>query len=449
MEQQQQPADAPAEARVLTAEDVLAILHQMQDTITTLSNNQNALQGNQADFQARQEVSLNQMRAGTIGMAQPQAGAQDREWADDTDKVRVPEPFFHANEEDLITFDQFVIQLKMAIAAQNLKYPKSLYYAVNCFKGKAQALISQYCDSEEKCRSYHNMDHFLQTIRVIFVSPAHQTAARAKFESRIQNENEPLATYHADIRSLAVDAFPRESPAPDATLIDKFVSGLLNSSIRYEMLKEPITNYNVALERAMHIASLHDINRIYDQRTKFPTKNRTEFPTTVTGMPSAFIKKNVQPPQGEPMEIGAFKPNNPNNSNQGPRKYCRLHKTTSHSDAECQAQKKAGFSQHNPNRNAPNMTKSSQGPKSNDQARGKPKTGDTCRNCGGRGHWARQCPSPKKAPTNRNYALEADNGAAMQDGNVNETTDGSNDNAHNNEAVHNDAWQHENSGNAM
>ena len=123
-------------------------------------------------------------------------------------RIQCRDPEFHADpNKDQISFDVWVRTVKIAIAGKQYTWPSSGLYIVQCLIGKAQHLAGDVVD---KLNHYQNEEEFFKALRPIFVSPAHQTRARAEYTERTQKPNETLIDYFRGLAALCSDAFPPE-----------------------------------------------------------------------------------------------------------------------------------------------------------------------------------------------------------------------------------------------
>lgn len=198
-------------------------------------------------------------------------------------------------------FDDFAFRAKMALKASNCNPPSSLYAIMAALNGSAVAMAKTLF---VKIPDFDNNDDFFKDLRKIFVSPAHIAISRAKFERRIQQPYEKLATYHGLLKSLFMESYESDEIKSDTILIDKFISGLRNPRLRSKMLDLKVIDlhpksYEECLTRAMG----------------FMAQSETFFNGWEHNKP-------------EPMEIGAMKGKNND-------KWCKTCNKLGHEDKDC------------------------------------------------------------------------------------------------------------------
>ncbi len=260
--------------------------------------------------------------------------------------------------------------------------------------------------------------NFYAALRNLFLDPARQSVARATFEVTVQKRGENLRVFHAVLLALWIDAWLGQDepwreqqpvipqlPYDDANqapgsrsqrLIEKFIQGIRDKETRlkvrdYITMGHNIIEYQDVLTIALSFESNKDRNEVEQRRIAYGVR----IPD-----PDAALHRPRPRPAADapvPMEIG----NLDLGAMQGQgRKWCRFHQTDTHADAECQAQKNqrqgAG-----PEGAAKGAVPRGRPPVPAGQPRPRPgprvdRAAAKCGNCGGVGHFRKECPSAKK-----------------------------------------------------
>jgi len=200
-----------------------------------------------------------------------------------------------------------------------------------------------------------DMTQFFHTLRLLFVTPAYASQARAEFEARVQKKDEGIRLFHGLLQKTWVNGYMEEEepwrhngnapPAPHQAgdppghrsrrLIDKFISGISNTELRIKMrdsvtMGNALDTYPACLERALDFMANMTMNA--DDNRRVTTGQKFTYKPSVFDATPSQQKGHDTP---TPMEIGAL--------NDNPKgKYCEFHKVTTHSTKECKAKAKAG-----------------------------------------------------------------------------------------------------------
>lgn len=248
-------------------------------------------------------------------------------------------------------------------------------------------------------QAYESVDKFWAALKEIFISPAHVSVARAKFERRTQLPKENIREFQGNLKRLWCEAYGQEEEPwrfdtdmvvptgksrdhaageTSRKLIDRFIFGLRDAEVHLKIhdsanttTGKPILTYHDAVSRALEFKSNADRVRHdhqFQRSATGPGPAEFELPTPA----SKHIKQ--QPSASEPMDIGQV------------HTPCMLHPNTGHSNDDCRAQ------QHQ--RRKPPSTR--QGP-SNRTYR--------CYGCNQTGHLKKDC--PKKKPNSANALLSS------------------------------------------
>ena len=154
-------------------------------------------------------------------------------------------------EQDYESWEQ---QTRFVCGAQGYIFNENLMRAILAqFKGRAALMIRSL---GENIAALADLDVFLARIRQIFVSPAYQAKARSAFLRRTQQKKETLIAYHSTMRALWERAFP-EAERQEAVLIRQFIAGLQNQKVMEQLhLNENIPNYQDLCDEAIQLEAL-------------------------------------------------------------------------------------------------------------------------------------------------------------------------------------------------
>ena len=205
-------------------------------------------------------------------------------------------------------------------------------YIVQCLIGKAQHLAGDVVD---KLNHYQNEEEFFKALRPIFVSPAHQTRARAEYTERTQKPNETLIDYFRGLAALCSDAFPPEDYPTENNRIDHAIAGIRNKSLRKALVQHRPASYEDCLNKAIHYAAQEHIIEMQEERIKASNKRLPQpIPIGLTGDPSTIQthhrgwNTSVSNNTVVPMDIGYMRPA------KGQVFFCTYHRTDKHSNVD-------------------------------------------------------------------------------------------------------------------
>ncbi len=295
-------------------------------------------------------------------------------------------------------YERWARAAQIVCAGNQYTLGQTLAAVLSAMTGRAADIASTL--STDPAR-YVNVEGFFAQLKSLFVTPAFREVARAQFQSRVQGPQEPIRVYHAMLHKLWIDAYGREEEPwrtdPNAQLpqgarredppghrsrrlIESFMQGLRQYQVRIK-IRDSITygmavqTYEEVLVRALAFLSNQERTRQEGERLQHGTTSSSRFLWDQPG-PAKGGRPADAP---EPMDVGGV--------------WCRLHKTATHSNQDCRAQK-------GPSTTPPPLAGKG------DQMRGKTKPTDVCHVCKKQGHWARDCPQRPSRPQKYVGAVE-------------------------------------------
>jgi len=311
--------------------------------------------------------------------------------------------FSGTSKED---FESFMRQATLAHEGNRWTVRQTIISVLHSMQGDAARITSSM--GHDPALYNNDLNDFFQALRLLFVTPAHVTQAKAEYASRVQRKDENIRIYHGLLQKLWANAFMAErepwratgDPPPDPhqpgdppghrdeDLMRKFISGLHSEAISVKIrdsitMGMPLRNYAELLKRALEFDANISQNTVDHKIVNFSQR-------LFHKAPGFDLAPQSRPEDPVPMEIGAM-----GMANQNPDKYCTHHKVNTHSTANCrvlkgQAKKQQPRGQQ-PSTKATGTTPNQKKP----QNSGKPE-GKACFGCGGKGHFKSECPTLKK-----------------------------------------------------
>ena len=281
------------------------------------------------------------------------------------------------------TFRVWETGVLAAVKTNGWEWPASGYGLIAIMtEGKAGKIAPSllkriHDDNENPGGDLRTLAQFLQALKEKVVGHCYQQKARAKFECKIQGNNESLISYAGELNELHQESYPEPQEQQDI-LIDHFIAGLNDR----EIMKHLVKNRPVTFQQGLTIAL---------QQEGFNEQLRLNQARLSNGgyLPLKSLDKRMQGSRRggpEPMEVD----NVNRKARQGKPRNGKP------------AFKKAGARRPNkerlPNKETPKK-----------DAR-KPRN-DKCFECDKPGHIRRDCPKLKRKVNNLQATTEPENGA--------------------------------------
>lgn len=290
-------------------------------------------------------------------------------------------------------FDNFEQNVRVVTAAMQYPFPAVCNAIIGQMRGTAAQMVRDLAGNYDQ---YHDLNEFLDRLRQIFVSPAYREKARAAFESRRQMKNETIIAFHGILRSLWEKSFPVEERQV-ATLTRQFISGLRNHKIVEKLIDQQPETYEAALQEAMRLEGNSEILNMIIRRQQgedsgslhqqFPSKSGVQsHQNQITNVPSnapepmeigniSYHKQGSNYPHGRGKGRGFHQSQRGRNKNQS---YKPHYKNGSYSHQVGSYNHQFNHQTYPQKDNAKSTSK------------------DECLACGGKGHWAKECPTKRK-----------------------------------------------------
>ena len=143
----------------------------------------------------------------------------------------------------------------------------------------------------------------------------------------------PVQDYAIRIEQLFYRAYPGMNPDGSIFLMDRFITGLISLEVKQKLRIPPQPDYfREAVERAMSLTeAIYHSDQIMKQRLmawKMAASASNPLNTKSSKNPRGHIQM-IETPEDTAATVQVI------------RKWCTLHKTDKHSDADCRAQKEA------------------------------------------------------------------------------------------------------------
>lgn len=274
--------------------------------------------------------------------------------------------FSYEEKDPQAAFENFEQNVRVVTAAMRYPFPDVCNAVIGQFRGKAAQMVR---DMVGNYGEFPDLNAFLARLRQIFVSPAYQEKARAAFYLRLQQKGETIVAYHGIMRSLWERAFPVDQ-RQEATLIRQFISGLYSQKVMEQLHLGNYATSQAALADAMRYEGMYEILEMNIKRRENhgqlePNQQMllTESSTITTSYSGG----------AEAMEIG--------NINPSKRGY----------------QANRGYKGQGGRDGRGKFQDDGRGEQASTSRRDTDKVDkDQCITCKGFGHWAKQCPSPRR-----------------------------------------------------
>ena len=102
------------------------------------------------------------------------------------------------------------------------------------------------------------LESLLDKYQEIFLPPAQSETARLQFDMMTQSANESILHYASKMRCLYLHAYSDKESETSLILIRKFMQGLRNKYVRYEVMKAQPKTFSSAIATAMNNTSLRE-----------------------------------------------------------------------------------------------------------------------------------------------------------------------------------------------
>ena len=144
-----------------------------------------------------------------------------------------------------------------------------------CMQGDAAHKVGDIdADPPGMAPGQFTINHLLDAYEARFVVAADSVAAKAEFQTATQRPDEDALQWHSRLRQLFVRAYPNDDRELSDHIRDRFLQGLQDTTVAFEVHKLSPTSFSDALAKVQrHMASMAIFN-------KKPTINAIETPPT-------------------------------------------------------------------------------------------------------------------------------------------------------------------------
>ena len=167
------------------------------------------------------------------------------------------------------------------------------YYLASCMVGEAaQAVL--HIPTEVNNAVADTLEALLDKYQEVFLPPAQSETARLQFDYIEQGPNESILHYASKIRCLYLHAYADRDCEHSVILIRKFMRGLRNRFVRFEVMKSAPQSFSSAIAIAMNNTSLREAQTIMDGASGGATAGVYQIESSDNGVPVPVGVNNLQ-----------------------------------------------------------------------------------------------------------------------------------------------------------
>ena len=232
--------------------------------------------------------------------------------------------------QDMNQFPEWVAQFLSGINLFQPTEPNACKIALQLMRGKAAEMSKNISLNVTML----NLQELLTALDRIFNTTGNRTVAVGLFNSFVQREDLSVQDYSIRIEQLFYRAYPGLNPDGSIFLMDRFINGLVSMEVKQRLRIPPQPTYfREAVERAMSLtAAIYHSDQILKQKSMAWKMAASTGNPLNTRPPSRSLKGSLQM-----IDI----PEDAAATVQTIRKWCTLHKTDRHSNADCRVQKES------------------------------------------------------------------------------------------------------------
>ena len=232
--------------------------------------------------------------------------------------------------QDMNQFPEWVAQFLSGINLFQPTEPNACKIALQLMRGKAAEMSKNVSLNV----TMQNLQELLTALDRIFNTTGNRTVAVGLFNSFVQREDLSVQDYSIRIEQLFYRAYPGSNPDGSIFLMDRFINGLVSMEVKQRLRIPPQPTYfREAVERAMSLtAAIYHSDQILKQ------KSMTWKMAASTGNP-LDTRSSHRNPRGSLQMIDV--PEDTAATVQTIKKWCTLHKSDRHSNADCRVQKES------------------------------------------------------------------------------------------------------------
>ena len=231
--------------------------------------------------------------------------------------------------QDMTKFPEWVAQFLSGINLFQPTEPNACKIALHLLRDKAAEMsknVSQHVTMQ-------NLQELLTALDRIFNTSGNRIVAVGLFNGFTQREDMPVQDYAIRIEQLFYRTYPGMNPDGSIFLMDRFITGLISLEVKQRLRIPPQPGYfREAVEKAMSLtAAIYHGDQIMKQRSmawKMAASASNPLNTKSSKNPRGHIQM-IETQEDKAATVQVI------------RKWCTLHKTDKHSNADCRAQKEA------------------------------------------------------------------------------------------------------------
>ena len=255
--------------------------------------------------------------------------------------------------QDMSKFPEWVAQFLSGVNLFQPTEPNACKIALHLLRDKAAELsknVSQHVTMQD-------LQELLTALDRIFNTSGNRIVAVGLFNVFTQREDMPVQDYAIRIEQLFYRAYPGMNPDGSIFLMDRFITGLISLEVKRRLRIPPQPGYfREAVEKAMSLtAAIYHGDQIMKQRSmawKMAASASNPLNTKSSKNPRGHIQM-IETPEDTAATVQVI------------RKWCALHKTDKHSNADYRAQKETTTSS--------TTTASKKRPKGTEKRKAKPR----------------------------------------------------------------------------
>ena len=231
---------------------------------------------------------------------------------------------------DMSQFPEWVAQFMSGINLFQPTEPSACKIALQLMRGKAAEMTKNVSQQVTML----NLQELMTQLDRIFNTTGNRTVAVGLFGGFVQREDMSVQDYSIRIEQLFYRAYPGLNPDQSLFLMDRFINGLISSEVKEHLRVPPQPSYfRQAVEKAMsYSAAIYHNDQILKQRSmawKMAASTSNPLNTRSSLKNPKGSLQMIETPEDEAATIQTIK------------KWCALHKSDKHSNAECRVQKES------------------------------------------------------------------------------------------------------------
>ena len=232
--------------------------------------------------------------------------------------------------QDMSQFPEWVAQFLSGINLFQPTEPNACKIALQLMRGKAAEMSKNVSLNVTML----NLQELLTALDRIFNSTGNRTVAVGLFNSFVQREDLSVQDYSIRIEQLFYRAYPGHNPDNSIFLMDRFINGLVSMEVKQRLRIPPQPSYfREAVEKAMSLtAAIYHSDQILKQKSmawKMAASTGNPLDTRTSSRNPRGSLQMIEVPEDTAATVQTI------------RKWCTLHKTDRHSNADCRVQKES------------------------------------------------------------------------------------------------------------